>query len=364
MKYAFILGRNTALSIAEILAVLPEAKVVKKTSPFLILENIEIEPESLIKRLGGTIKIGEVIGETIDPNLIFENLKDKKQDNKLNFGISYYDRQMDKIGMEVKGRLKKAGISCRLVTSKEKALSSVVVTKNRVHDFLFCGDVLAKTVAVQDFESYGFRDFGRPDRDMESGSLPPKLAQILINLTQTEFDKTLLDPFCGSGTVLQEALVMGYQSVIGTDKSPKAIADSKKNISWLNEKFGVDINGVDIRQVDVRKISGSMHKVDGIATEPYLGPPLKGKINENYVKKNAKELKELYLDAFVQFELILNKDGKVAMVFPSFKIGKYVIDTDISEEIKKLGFTQVNDEKLMYGRPGQKVWRDIKVFKR
>ena len=32
------------------------------------------------------------------------------------------------------------------------------------------------------------------------------------------------------------------------------------------------------------------------------------------------------------------------------------------EKIKKLGFTQVNKEKLIYSRPGQAVWRQIYVY--
>jgi hypothetical protein len=39
-------------------------------------------------------------------------------------------------------------------------------------------------MALQDFESYSKRDYGRPARDPRTGSLPPKLAQILINLAE------------------------------------------------------------------------------------------------------------------------------------------------------------------------------------
>ena len=87
---------------------------------------------------------------------------------------------------------------------------------------------LAQTEAVQPFEQFSARDFGRPGRDDLSGMLPPKLAIIMINLAQTPLNSILLDPFCGSGTILSEAVLLGYTNLIGTDISEKAIADSKK----------------------------------------------------------------------------------------------------------------------------------------
>ena len=50
----------------------------------------------------------------------------------------------------------------------------------------------------------------------------------------------ILDPFCGSGTVLQEALLMGFTQVAGTDLSPKAITDTKENIAWIKEKYNLN----------------------------------------------------------------------------------------------------------------------------
>src|SRR3989344_7958542 len=150
--------------------------------------------------------------------------------------------------MTVKKQLRSLGISCRLVTSRDKILSSVVVTKNNCHEFLVLGpppplsspslkggggikggggsqERLAKTCAVQEFEEYSQRDYGRPGRGLVFGSMPPKLAKIMINLAQLPASATILDPFCGSGTILQEALLLGYQNVIGSDVSTKAVAD-------------------------------------------------------------------------------------------------------------------------------------------
>lgn len=372
MEYVFILGRNTKLSIAEILAVLPEAKVVKKTSSFLILDTKEFDPADTLKQLGGTIKIGSILSPGIDKEIIIDDLKTLKSDGKLKFGLSYYGSKQDKLGMEIKSELRKLSISCRLVTGKDKALSSVIVTKNNVNDYLILADDsikgqsdkwLGKTLVVQDFQGYGFRDFGRPDRDMVSGSLPPKLAQIMINLSQTNKAGVLLDPFCGSGTVLQEALLLGFRSIIGTDKSAKAILDSKRNLDWLGSKFKLPIDNISVMELDVRDLIRKVKAVNAIVTEPYLGPPLKREPQKLEILKIIKELEDLYVGAFEQFSKILLKESKVVIVFPTFKIDQEVFNLQILDRIEKLGFTQVNKESLVYGRPGQYLYRDIKIFK-
>jgi len=374
MQYVFILGHNPKLSVAEVLAVLPRAKVVEETSSFLIIDNEEFDCAELLNQLGGTIKIGKIIGTQISKKVTAEKLKELKSKSKLNFGLSYYDAKPDNLGMEIKKELKESGISCRLVTSRDKALSSVVVKKNKCAEFLVLGKKwLGETCAVQDFEDYGRRDFGRPSRDLVSGSMPPKLAKIMINLAQLPAGETILDPFCGSGTVLQEGLLLGYK-MIGTDISNKAIKDTESNLDWLIEilnsksqtlnKFKIQNSKFKIFQCDVRELAKSVKQADAIVTEPYLGPPLRGSENGKQISEIINELSDLYDEAFSEFRKILNPGGKIVIVFPAFRVGKEILELPILPQIKKLGFTQVNKDKLVYSREGQKVWRQVFVFRR
>ncbi len=374
MKYVFILGHNPKLSTAEVLAVLPQAKVVRETGSFLIVEIEEIDCQKLQHQLGGTIKIGKIISDKIDKNLIVEELKKRKKENKLNFGLSYYNCNKDKLGMEVKTELKVSGISCRLVVSKDKALSSVVVTKNKAVEFLILErHYLGVTCSVQDFADYSNRDYGRPTRDLVSGSLPPKLAKVMINLAQLPAGSAILDPFCGSGTILQEGLLLGYE-MVGSDISEKAVKDTKNNIEWLLQirnskseilnKFKIKNSKLKIFQSDVRNIACVVSRVDAVITEPYLGPPLKGSESRHQISENIEQLSELYLAAFREFEKILDRGGKVVIALPEFRVGRHELQMPIVDKIKKFGFSQINKDKLVYGRPGQKVWRQVYVFER
>lgn len=385
MKYVFILGHNPKLSVAEILAVLPKAKVANQSSSFLIVavpsaragEDAKIDCEELMKRMGGSIKIAEVMADKIDKKLIVEELKrivklsefdpwSKPKAltiriGKLNFGLSYYECKKDKLGMEIKGALKKVGISCRLVVGKDKALSSVILKKNKVFEFLIIQDkYLAKTCAIQDFEDYGRRDFARPERNLKSGSMPPKLAQIMINLAQVDMNGKIYDPFCGSGTIIQEALVMGYKNVTGSDNSEKAVSDTNRNLAWLERSYKTPETKVDL--IDVRELSQQVKNIDAIVTEPYLGPPLKGGESREQLLKNIAELEDLYTAAFEQFREVLNEGGRVSIIFPTFRASKEILELKILDKIKELGFIQTSKDDLFYSREDQKVFRNVRVF--
>ncbi|MFA6322128.1 MAG: DNA methyltransferase [Candidatus Buchananbacteria bacterium] len=364
MQYVFILGHNPKLSAAEIMAVLPAAKKVLETNAFLILENEEIDCLATMRRLGGTIKIGRIIGDRVKKEILVQDLLENKPENKLNFGISFYESKPWKLGMEVKAELKNAGVSCRLVVSKEKTLSSVVVAKNKVQEFMiFANKYLAKTCAVQEFEEYGFRDYGRPGRDLVSGMMPPKLAKIMINLSQVPVGAVLLDPFCGSGTIIQEALLLGFENIIGCDISEKAISDTEENLAWLAKNSELEIKAkAQVFQADVRDLAVKIKSVDAIIAEPFLGPPLRGHEKLFEVKKTVEQLSELYVQAFGEFRKILSSGGRIVIIFPSFRIDNQVLELPILSKIQQLGFTQVNRDKLIYSRDTQKVWRQIYIF--
>src|SRR5690606_35926256 len=93
--------------------------------------------------------------------------------------------------------------------------------------------LLAQTVAEQDIDAYSARDQQRPKRDAKVGMLPPKLAQIIINLASGKLKltpgETLLDPFCGTGVILQEAKLIGYD-IYGSDLESRMVKYTKENL--------------------------------------------------------------------------------------------------------------------------------------
>jgi len=393
MKYFFILGNNPALSLAEILATLKPKSFDLITEEFLLVETIlELNVLDLIERLGGVIKIG-VIRQELDsssykqklPLVILDIIKhrqEKTSGGKFNFGFSSYSNiDIKNLGLEIKKKLTSLQISSRFVISKDKALSSVVVEQNKLLrrgveiSFVMFGNqvLLGETLAVQPFKSLSYRDFSRPARDDRSGMLPPKLAKIMINLSESSQDGLLVDPFCGSGTILSEAILMGFNNLFGSDLSFKAVSDSKRNINWIKEQYEVKPQNVQLKVKNVLDLSKFIkaNSVESFVTEPYLGPQ-RGKIEFSLV---IKELEYLYSKALEQMFKTLVKSGRVVMVWPVFYGNKF-INPNVSqfkkvnilpeyirknEIIKKYINSRGN---IIYGRKGQKVFREIIVLEK
>jgi len=381
MQYFFILGKNPDLSLAEIVSVLGvDSKVIYSNSEVAIFNIPQKQDASeLMSRLGGTIKIGEVVKEDSLNNIQVEDLvgiieSNSKDDKKVYFGFSLYGQnsQLKKNlkfwPMEIKKVLKNKNLVCRWVTSRDNNLSSVIVKKNHLLDqgaeivFILDGNkaYLGRTQVVQEFEEFSLRDYGREFRDIKSGMLPPKLARMMINLSQIKEAQVLLDPFCGSGTILQEALLLGYK-VIGSDVNEKAVEDSRRNLEWLKENSKLRALNSELFQINVKNISKKVKQVDAIVTEPYLGPPLRGKPKEDEVKKIVDELSNLYLEAFREFKRILKPNGKIVIIFPAFKLSQNkIIHLSIVSEVENLGFKKINS--LIYSRPDQKVLREVFIW--
>ena len=82
---------------------------------------------------------------------------------------------------------------------------------------------------IQDIEGYSERDIGR-ERSMTVGMMPPKLAQMMINMATKGNMLRIWDPFCGLGTTLIEAHNAGYSHLTGSDISAEMVQETKKNI--------------------------------------------------------------------------------------------------------------------------------------
>lgn len=394
MQYFFILGNNPTLSIAELSAVFglkdyQSTGQIIGNNIFILKTDKIINASELIKKLGGVIKIG-LIKSTSKPDK--ENiLKETKTflnpgEGKFKFGISYYGKNkfnIKPLAMEIKKHLKEQNVNCRWVTSKEPALSSVVVEQNKLTsggieivlikkgNHIFIG----QTLSVQPFKELSFRDYGRPARDDRSGMLPPKLAQIMINLSgavETRHALSLLDPFCGSGTILTEAMLMGYKRLIGADISKKAIKNTRENIQWIKKNYELRIMNYELLNKDAVGLSKFIkpNSVDAIITEPYLGPQ-RGRRD---IKKTIKELEDLYSKSLGEFKKILKPDGRIVIIFPVFCAtrDKQYMSPDLDglkiinpipknlQNNKILKLTSRNT--IIYGREGQKIWREIVIL--
>lgn len=391
MRYCFVLGRESELAAAEIAAVgasrQSELKSILTSPEVMIVEtNRALDVAWWQERLGGTVKIGEVhnvvptngfVGhhDTIG-KLILEAVGES--DRKIKFGYSVYDagagvarvrevRESLGRGAAVQKQwLEARGHKVRWVTSRGETLSSVVVEKNLlgksgVEVLVGVGRdrvILGRTITIQPFEAWSKRDFGRPARDMRVGMLPPKLARMMVNLAQVPEGGIVYDPFCGSGTVLMEALLMGYR-VIGSDLDARGIEHTKENLMWL-EKRHPEVRGrwnvfvSDVHQVTPRVKPGS---VEAVVAEPYLGPPRLPQ-DPRAAQRAMAEVSEILQAGLSLASRVLKKGGRCIVVAPVWNMNKHRLRPQM-----ELSHLKILGQPLRYARSDQHVMREIYVLK-
>ncbi len=217
--------------------------------------------------------------------------------------------------------------------------------------------LIGKVTAVQDIDAYSRRDFGKPFRDMQMGMMPPKLAQFMINFTDIE-KGTIWDPFCGGGSMLFEAMLMGYD-VIGSDINPDRVEGTKRNIEWFKADFNVPKCKVKMLQHDATK--PFKHDFDAIAFEGDLGVPHGRDFDLNALYPIIQELTDLYVRFFENLKKMKCKVPVVAG-FPFYVLpdGEELSLKKAIEAIKKMGFKYTI--RLKYLRSHQAVGREVFRF--
>ena len=325
-KYFFVFGRDEELSFIELMSYFDLKKINFKINEnfgnVLIVSLPQLNFSKTIKDLGGVVKIGEIIDD-------FSSLYSGNK-NKIRYGVSVYGGKKN-IRNDLKNYFKNEGLKAFFKKPKrDDILSPSEIIKGDVIEILVHGDYLAKTIAVFDPFEYEKRDLGRPKKDFVRMS-SIRLSKILVNLSQTK--KKLLDPFCGYGTILQEGLLNGF-SVVGCDKDSEAIKCCEKNLDWLKKRFTV--KDYKLFNCDVKDLSKYVRGVDGIATEPYLGPYLKKKPTIEQAKKWIDDLTGLYSYFLKELSKILHDGGKVAIIVPRFRT--------FNNKLVKMAFSRLVEE--------------------
>ncbi len=378
MKYLAVLGRLPKLSLAELEAQFPEVTEILDgrlaefnwgdSEKLSELGSALCVPE--ISRFGGSLKFGEKLESSP-----LEFLK-AFPEGKITLGVSDYSRGASgrkslAEALKLKKILARQGRSVRVIPNKEAILSTatshhnqIAEKKNHVELIKF-GKNYYRVIGVQNISEYAKRDQARPARDAKVGMLPPKLAQILINLNgKLPAGARVLDPFCGTGVVLQEACLMGYE-VLGTDLSEKMVDYSKRNLEWLAALKGLEAE-FKLAQGDARDFDwAEMSKVDAVAAEVYLGSPMSKPPVEIKLREEKEKTREIILGFLKNLSGQVVAGTPVTLAIPAWlrETGEYS-RLNILDEIDKLGYNLVKfksatQDDLIYFREGQIVAREI-----
>jgi tRNA G10 N-methylase Trm11 len=415
--YITILGRQPEIGIAELERVFGDVRWFSDQSAIIKSDSFDIE------RLGGTLKAGRVVAELPGGDWRRASMKLVQAyqkawsdfDGKITLGISAYGfdvspREVQKTGIILKGKLKEHGVSLRLIPNAESALNTAAshhnklgLSDNKVELLIVRARngkvIIAESTGAQNITSLARRDQERPKRDAFVGMLPPKLAQIMINLavgsatsshsgnplpadlTQStpsgvtrEAEKAfarhgdalrILDPFCGTGVILQESLLMGYDAY-GTDLADKMVDYSQTNLEWIKTVSHADGN-FKVDQGDAMTTSWQQ-PIDAVACESYLGqpfsaPPSASKLTE--VRGNCDRIISVFLK---NIGGQISSGTPLCVAIPAWRStdGSFT-HLPLINKLEQLGYTtvefkNVNTNDLLYYREEQVVARELLVL--
>lgn len=333
-----------------------------------------------LRRLGGVVKVARIFGQSLRPDysLVADFLAQNHATGKLTFGLSVVgappaENRSWLVG--VKKALQARDIAARFVNKNFAPLSSAQTAKELLkygdHEIVVVarpggGYVLAATSAVQPFDEYRARDYEKAVRSAAVGMLPPKLAQILVNLagvpapSRETREAIIYDPFCGTGTVLLEAGLLGY-GVAGSDLNPAMVAAATQNLAQLKLTGPVCVHDA------AQKMALPFVPAAAIS-EGYLGPAFVQLPDLLRREKIAAELAALYSRFFGWITAPV-----VVLTLPVYcraGVPQFFSSSVIRPAIEKLGWqlavpkALANPRARVYVRPDQTVGREVTVWKR
>ena len=405
-----ILGRQPAIGLAELESLYGSDKL-RPLGPSAVL--VDVDPCLLaFDRLGGSVKFCKVLTElpTTDWAEIEKFLikvspehSERMPEGKMRLGLSLYGfkvplKQIEVTGLRLKNAIKKTGRSVRLVPNVEAQLSSAQTVHNQLTgptgwELVFIADghktVVVQTVRVQNISAYAQRDQGRPKRDAKIGMLPPKLAQIIVNLAVGELPPEakqsvcdipagqpiplpnlanicILDPFCGSGVILQEALLMGYQTR-GTDLEPRMIEYSSANLDWLVQNFKPIGANYQLESGDAT--NHVWKSFDIVASEAYLGRPFTSPPSTAILNQTVQEVNTITKKFLLNLAGQSKPGVRLCLALPAWKIYDGFKHLPVLDQLTDMGYNRVSfvhaaENDLIYHRQGQIVGRELVVLTR
>ncbi|MBT6690586.1 hypothetical protein HN903_01690 [archaeon] len=358
MKTFFILGRNPELSRNEILEFLKARN--RAHNEILFEENLLViefnEGERLdIQEFGGTMHLGEITFEGTNEKLkIHLNKNEIVPSDKFTYAtFGNQDPQIlkDKFKKEKKIASIKHGrklIKFQDGNKQENPKADFYIFHHSHNDTIY----LATATQTYDPTEVKNRDMNKPVR-REELAISPRLSKILINLSGAKPHDKLLDPFCGIGGILAEALIKKI-NVHGIDKEREATIGAEQNLKWLTQEYAIQTK-YQIENNDSRRAPDL--QFNAIATETPLGKLLTKKPSENQARQIITNFEAYMVPILKRLKKVKKPSAKIAITFPVIRN----LHTDAQKIAERSGL-RIYIQPIQESRSDQFVSRDILVL--
>jgi len=166
-------------------------------------------------------------------------------------------------------------------------------------------------------------------------AMTPKLARCMVNLAKPKSDDLVFDPFCGTGTMLIEAAMMGCR-VLGLDVQRRMVKGSLRNLAYYNIKpEGVIL--ADSRNPPITRI-------DCVVTDPPYGR------SATTLKRT---IEQLVKDVLIAVKNMLRNKQRICIATPK--------TLDIGQISKVLGYKLLESHSVYVHRS---LTREIAVLEK
>jgi tRNA G10 N-methylase Trm11 len=390
--YVSLLGRQPELSLAELEQVFGDVTVHAEIAGIF---QHTADPD--IQRLGGSTKLGKLVAEfeaqdwaRLSKKIVQHYTEQLRTfDGKITIGISVYGktvapRDVQRTGLSLKSALKKHNVSVRLIPNDGQELSTATSHHNKLGlapnklELLVVYSrrtvLIAESCGTQNITALAARDQGRPKRDAFVGMLPPKLALMMVNLsgiasindTLAASTKRILDPFCGTGVVLQEAALLGYD-VYGTDLAEKMVDYSRANMDWLAQKHSIGSVTIEAGDATEHAWQGP---ITAVIAESYLGQPFSAPPAPDKLDKVRRIVDHIVSSFLTNLHAQLEPGTHLCIAVPAWRdgAGRFTFLPMVSK-LESLGYewqilATVDTKKLVYFREDQVVARQLLILKK
>lgn len=404
---AAFIGHQPHISIAELAAAVPGFTLEGILDKSVVLFGSAVPLErTFLDNLGGTVTLAaKAEGKLALPDvpaLLERQVQGVK--GKVTFSLRCHGlspREVRDLYRDCKSYLKRKGRPARYVGNERKAAATVLLRDEGILDGKGgCEIVVIRgkdlfwvgmTTAAQDIDAYTKRDMEKPVRDTTVGLLPPKLAQVLLNLglwlapplppalkakgksKEEPVLYAVLDPFCGTGVIPMECLLRGY-AVLASDKSEKAVTGCQRNLDWLRRQMDIKKSEVpsSIWKQDATKPFDAEGRPDVIVTETSLGPNLRSRPTAKDAQKLRGENDKLQ-EAFLKNMAACFPGVSLVCTWPVWYYSKGPTQLERAWAVaEKLGYEAVlppqivsttGHQSLIYRRPDQFVGREIVLLR-
>lgn len=184
-------------------------------------------------------------------------------------------------------------------------------------------------------------------------SISSRLAKVLFNLGGLSTGGTMLDPFCGSGTILSEAIVAGV-NCIGIDKNPIRIENTKRNLEWISSTSKGNLGSYYLKVGDAANLEsllGGKAPVDAVVTEPILLPRINYTPRLEKARRMIRNASRLYSESLYSIAAVVRSGGRVVVVAPSLRTSeKRDVSVDL-QDLEEIGLRAFHPPKFSLEYP-------------